>query len=405
MAKFVYSVRQANNLKKSTGIIRAANLDQARTLLRGRSLVISSIKESKPSFWEQLNTQKVSTNELITFLSLMEGALSSGLSVKETLTILQKQTQNKTLQHALEDILENIEEGSDLSVAFAKHEDIFPNYVSAMIRAGEASGMISDILRQLTFYMEKVFEMKKKIIGLFIYPGIVLSFAVILVGVMVTFVVPRFEKIFQQFGTKLPPPTRILMALSHVVQSQPIVILAVIGAAILGCMTFYNSPGGKRICHHAILRMPLLGPFFINMYMIRIVQTLSILLRSGLPVLEALQIVQRAISNIPIGELITEMRARVIKGLTLSEPLIRAPHLIPPIVSYSVAVGEKNGNLPELLTNLSRLLERDLEHSMKRMASIIDPIMTMLIGGIVLFIALAIYLPVFDSMASMGGGG
>ena len=401
MTKFAYTARHPTTLQKTTGVVRTATLDQARTLLRGRNLVVSHLKEAKPGVWEKLTAKKVDANEIITFLSLMEGALSSGLSVKETLTVLQKQTQNPALNEVLQDVLESIEEGADLSASFAKHDNIFPSYFSPMVRAGEASGMLIEILRQMTYYMEKVTELKKKVIGMFIYPSIVLSFSLLLVGVMITFVVPRFEKVFAQLHTKLPPPTQILIGLSNVVKRYPTQLMLGFVLAVLGALIFYRTPLGKRRCHYALLKFPLFGKFFVNLNMINIVQTLGILLRSGLPVLEALQIVQRSISNIPIRDLINEMRSRVIKGLTLSEPLIRASDIIPPIVSYSVAVGEKNGNLPELLTNLNRLLERDLDHTMKRVSAVIDPSLTMVIGGIVLFIALAVYLPIFDSMANL----
>ena len=398
MKTFIYIYKSADN-KILTKKLKANTLDDANNFLKKKNINPISIKQERLKIIEQLTKETVVTNdEIVAFSQLFAGCIRSGLNIKESLDLLSKQLKNRLLQEKLADIIINIESGGSISDAFGKHIDIFPKFYPMLLKAGEASGNLADVLEYIGNYLEKTNNLKKQIIGVITYPAIVSVIGMGLLVIILIFVAPTFKDVFKSSNKALPLPTELLFYLSDLVRFNYELILVAIGIIILIIYSIYRNPKGRYAIDTLIFYLPIAGELNKQTTLLRFLGGFDILINNDVPITQALIVLEDASSNVRFKKIITDMRKDVARGLPIAGPLILNKGIISPMVSYTISMGEKAGNLGLSLNRISGFMDKELTYSMKKLSARLDPVITLFLGAIVLFVAMAIYLPIFDLM-------
>jgi type II secretory pathway component PulF len=290
---------------------------------------------------------------------------------------------------------EEIEEGSTFADAVGKHSDIFPEIYANMIEAGEAGGMLDEVLDRLAAIFEKSAENAAKVKSATLYPKIVITAIVLAVIILMNFVVPRFAKMYASFDVALPLPTRILMALSNAFVSYWYIGVIAAIAIYLGLKSYLATDKGKMMRDTLVLKLPIFGPLIQKSTLSRFARVLGSMYRSGLPILQSLDIVSRAVDNGMIKSEIKTIEADVREGKDLSEPMAKCAHFDTMVIQM-VAVGEETGNLDEMLDKVADYYDKEVDSTIRNLTTILEPVLLAFIFGIVLFMSLAIFLPMWD---------
>lgn len=401
MKQFIYSFKSKNG-HISTGKIKASNITQAKTFLKGRHIFPIRIKENKKPILKQIFRERsVKDDDIVIFTQLFSSCIQTGLSVKDSISLMARQSSSDILRSRLEEILLDVEGGSTLSAAFARHLDIFPIFYPMLLKAGESSGDLTTILDYLGGYLERINSIKKELVGVFTYPAIISVIGIILMGLILVFVAPTFREVFSQVNLVLPIPTIVLFFISDMLTSYYPLFLLLLVATASALFFFYRSYQGKKTLHHLLLQLPFLGRIIKDLALLRFLRTFEILANNKVPILETLKVLEEGTSNYYLKDIVKDMRKEVSRGLSLSTPLLDHPEVIPPMISHSLSASEKSGNLGITLTRLSHFLDREITFTTKMISSRLDPLLTFFLGMMVLFIALAIYLPIFDMMGAV----
>lgn len=339
--------------------------------------------------------QKVKLKDLAIFSRQFATMINSGLSLLRTLNILAEQTENPKLAETIGSLRDDVERGSSLSGAMTKHPKVFTPLFVAMVRAGETGGQLDTVLNRVADNMEADYKLRQKVKSAMTYPVVVAGIAVLLVTVMLLFVVPTFAKMFTDLGGELPLPTKILLALS---QSAKFLIPVLIVASIAGRIGYkraYKANAGFRLRADKIkLKVPIFGELFMKVAISRFTRTLGLLLKAGVPVLQALDIVADTTGNEVLTRATSDVKESVRSGETIAGPLSRHP-VFPPMVVQMISVGEDTGQVDEMLDKVSDFYDQEVEATTEALTSLIEPIMIAVLGGIVGSMIIALYMPMF----------
>ena len=357
------------------------------------------IKDEDGKIQVQLGTTEPSVKDLIIFTKQFATMIGSGVPLVQALGVLAEQQAVRSFGRNLNKIRFAVENGATLSESLEAFPDIFePLYIS-LVRAGEASGNLDSILLTLTVYLEKAAKIKSQVKAAMFYPMMIVSVAIIVITVLLVFVVPVFAKQYADSGKQLPFMTMIVVNASNVITTYFIHIALAVGLAIFGARAFVKTPQGRALFDDSLLKMPGFGTLFRKLAVGRFCNTMSTMLTSGLNILDALTICAASSGNMTIETFVLGVRSKIEQGAKFSEPLAEGG-LIPSMVVSMVAVGEATGALDDMLVKVSQFYEDEVDIAVKTLLSMIEPIMIVLIGGIVGFIVIAMYLPIFD-MASL----
>ncbi len=322
---------------------------------------------------------------------------SAGLPLVQCLDILATQTENKILAHIVQQISGDIQVGSTLADALGKHKKIFNQLFCNMVAAGEASGNLDGVLLRLADYQEKAEGLRRKIKSAMTYPAIVGIIAILVGIVMLTVIVPQFAKMFTDLGGELPLPTLIIMGISSFMQRYILIMLAIATGAIIALIRYNKTETGKFNIDTIKLKLPIFGDLERKSAISRFSQTLSTLLTSGVTILEALSITAKTSGNKVIEKGLLRTLEKITGGLTIAEPL-KETGVFPPMVIQMIAVGEKTGDLADMLTKISEFYKEEVDAAVDALTSIIEPIMILFLGGFVGGLLIAMYLPIFNMM-------
>jgi type IV pilus assembly protein PilC len=398
MARFYYTGVSSSG-KQVKGEIQAKNKNEVISLLRKKKVRPLSIRNASLdinfSFLE-----KVGLKDLSRFTRQFSAMTSAGLPLVQCLDILSAQTENKKLSSAVKQISTDIQGGSTLAEALQKHPSIFNSLYCNMVAAGEASGNLDVVLSRLADYQEKAESLRRKIKGAMTYPIIVLIAAILATIVMFTFVVPTFTQMFADMGGTLPLPTRIVMNISDfLVQYYYMIIF---GSVIIGTAFYYynKSPQGRMKIDSLKLKLPVFGDLERKSSISRFSQTLSTLLNSGVTILDALSITAKTAGNKVLEKGIFKTLERISGGQTIAEPL-KETGVFPPMVIHMIAVGEKTGDLAEMLKKVADFYQEEVDAAIDALTSIIDPVMILGVGLIIGGTLIAMYLPMFDLVGTI----
>jgi len=378
------------------GVMEAENAGAVQARLRNQQLNPIKVKKKGGGFNFQFGSGVTST-DLVKFIRQFATMIDAGLPLVQCLDILSNQEPNKIFKAALIDIKSTVEQGATFSDALKRHPKIFDELFTNLVAAGEIGGILDSILNRLAVYIEKRVKLQRQVRGALAYPSIVI---VIMIGVMIvllTFVIPAFENMFAEFGAKdaLPALTKAVIAVSRgFLTYLPLVILAAIIGAVAFTM-FYRSPRGKKFCHGLILKLPIIGPVLRKIAVARFTRTLGTLLGSGVPILDALDIVAKTAGNVVIEEGLIFTKDRISEGKNMAEPLADIK-IFPGMVVQMVAVGEQTGALDTMLNKIADFYEEEVDVAVAALTSMLEPILMVLVGSMVGTVLVAMYLPIFS---------
>jgi type IV pilus assembly protein PilC len=402
MADFVWEAKsRTGELRK--GVMEAETQAAVESRLRQQQLSPVKVRR-KGKFGTFRFGSGVGPKEIVVFTRQFATMIDAGLPLVQCLDILANQQENKIFQGALKDIKAHVEEGATFSDALRRHPRIFDDLYANLVQAGEVGGILDTILNRLAIYIEKNVKLVRQVRGAMVYPFTVLIIAIIVMSVLLSFVIPAFENMFKDFGSKdeLPKLTKWVVMFSHgFVTYFPLIVL--VGAAGVTAFVYtYRTPGGKRVIHRAMLHLPVLGPVLRKIAVARFTRTLGTLLQSGVPILDALDIVARTAGNVVVSDAILYARQRISEGRNMAEPLIESK-VFPSMVVQMIAVGEQTGALDQMLNKIADFYEEEVDVAVGALTSLLEPIMMVGIGGMVGVVLIAMYLPIFDLAGKIKG--
>jgi type IV pilus assembly protein PilC len=385
--------------KQVKGEIQAANKNEVISLLRKKKLRPVTIKSASMSI-NLAFLDKVKLQDISRFTRQFSAMTAAGLPLVQCLDILAAQTENKKLSAAIKQISGDIQGGSTLADALEKHPTIFNSLYCNMISAGEASGSLDTVLTRLADYQEKAEALRRKIKGAMTYPLIVTVVAIGATAAMLTFVVPTFAQMFTDVGGSLPMPTQIVMNISNFLQKYIFLLILAAAGALVALSYYYKTDDGKLKIDGIKLKIPVWGDLERKSSISRFAQTLSTLLTSGVTILDALNITAKTAGNKVLEKGIYRTLERITGGMTIAEPL-KETGVFPPMVIHMISVGEKTGDLAEMLKKISDFYKDEVDAAIDALTSIIEPVMIVVMGAIIGGILIAMYLPMFDMIGTI----
>lgn len=366
-----------------------------RTVERaGRGAGLAALTEGLKTSLPQV-ARGVGLETLLLFTGQLAAMLAGGLHLARILSALASETTNKRFRRVLDDVRDTITAGSSFADALGLHPHIFDRLYVAVVRAGELSGSLPVVLDALTIYLEKSAQLRRKVVGAVTYPAVILAVAAGMVFIMIVFLVPVFEGVYARANTALPAPTRLLIAVSGVIRGYTLVVIA--GAVAAAALLYMGaqSPRGRRLIDGAKLRVPLFGPLVRKAVLARTCRTLSVLLSSGIPLIEAMGTVARVSGNRVIEDALIEATAHVQDGGTIADTLKRTGEF-PSMVVQFVATGEESGTLPAMLARAASYYEQQVDNTVATLSTLIEPIMIVVMGALAGGVIFALYLPIFS---------
>ena len=403
MPTFTYAAR-ARDGKKQKGTMTADSQQALRQSLSQRGLTAENVQEIKKGGRLQGKMgKKVKTAELLVFTRQLSTIVSAGLPLLQGLDILAEQTDDQGFAGIIESVAANVESGQSFSDALGGFPRAFPDLFVSMVRAGEAGGDLDGVLLQLADYLEATEELRRRIKSAMTYPVVAFSMIVLIAAGLIIWVVPQFAEIFGSFGKQLPVPTRILIATSEVLRSwRAAVIVGVFVAIIVGVKMYAKTPAGHYQLDALKLRMPVFGPLQRKVAISRFTRTLSTLIRSGVTILQALEIVERTAGNEVFARAVRDAGDSVRSGETLADPLARSEQF-PAMVTRMIAVGEKTGALEQMLAKISDFYDSEVKATVDGLTSLIEPILIMMMGIVVGGIVIALFMPILQLSTLVSG--
>ena len=348
--------------------------------------------------------QKVQLNDLILFSHQMYTLTKAGVPMIQALAGLVQSTRNPTMAGALVDISEQLESGRELSMALSRHAQIFPSLIISLVQVGENTGRLDEVFAQISKYLELEKETRERIKSATRYPMFVMGAIGIALVIINVFVIPVFAKLFKSFKVELPLATRILIGTSDFFIAYWPYLLVGLVLLILGLRNYVKTDVGRYAWDRLRLRLPLIGSIITRATLARYARSFSMAVRSGVPLIQALGVVARAVDNAYIAERILAMRTGIERGESLTRTAV-ASGLFTPLVLQMLAVGEETGQVDTLLTEVAEFYEREVDYDLKNLASAIEPILIVAIGIMVLILALGVFLPMWDLAKAARGGG
>lgn len=400
--KYVAKDRAGKTLSAS---MDAKDRVTAVDVLRKKDLIIISVVEDIPKKGISLaffgGSKKIKLDDIAMFARQLATMVDAGITLVAALDILGEQMDNKTFGAIILTVRNDVEAGSSLSAALAKHKKVFSPLFINMVRAGESSGMLDDILERLSQYLEKTSSLQKKVQSAMIYPAIVSSMAIGITLILLLKVVPIFKDIFSGFGAKLPTPTLILINISNTLQRYfLLVVLGLIGIIFL-FRKYLNTEKGRIRFDGFILNVPIFGPLLQKVAISKFARTLSTLVKSGVPILSALEIVGKTSGNKTIEMAVEEVRKNVREGEGIATPLAKSK-IFPTMMTRMVSVGEQSGELEKMLSKIADFYDDQVNASVSGLTSMIEPLIIAFLGIVIGSVVIAMFLPIFKLTTVVG---
>ena len=397
MQSFKYQARDPATGKKISSEVQADSIQSASRLIKQQGLTVIDVTPSSESSNGILNriTNRITTKDKVLFSRQLSTLINAGLPLVQSLRNVSSQTQNKALQAIIGKIIVDIEAGSAFSVALSKYPKVFNEVFVSLVAAGEVSGTLDKALERIANQQEKDAEIISKIRGAMVYPAIVIVVMIAVVGFMIVTVMPQVEKIYADLpGANLPLITKILLAVSNFTIKYWYIVLIVLALSIFFTTRWARTMGGKEAIDKAKMKVPVFGPLFMKVYMARITRTGTTLVASGVPLIQMLEIVARAVDNVHIERSVRKAIDKVKGGKSLSDALRGDPNFLS-LVPDMIHIGEESGSLEDMLAKTADYYEKEVDNQIKTISTIIEPILMVLLGIVAFTIVAAVLLPVY----------
>jgi type IV pilus assembly protein PilC len=378
------------------GELRAPSPQEVAAQLRGRGLTVVAVEPKKqPLEIDLTRLRRVRTHDVMVLVRQLATMVSAGLTLLKALRVLEEQTEAARLKAALVEVRRSVEAGESLSGAFAAHPRVFSPLCVAMVRAGETGGFLETALRRVADHLEAEDRLRRQVRSAMVYPAVVLTFAVLVLTALIAFVVPVFAAVFEENGAELPSLTRFTLSASDLVRHRPHVLLGGLLVAVAAVARWKRTEGGRAAWDRFKLRVPAqIGDIVQKIALARWSRTMASLVAAGVPMLETIAVTGRTSGNVVVERAMEAVRDSVMSGGTIHSALKRAP-VFPALVCHMVAVGEETGGLEHTLAKVADFYEDDVAAKVKALTSILEPIMIVVIGAIVGFVVVSMYLPMF----------
>jgi type IV pilus assembly protein PilC len=386
------------------GELEAANEAAVRMQLRRQQIQAIKI-ESKPKDILKgfgLFKKKVKEKEIVVFTRQFATMIDAGLPLVQCLEILSSQQDNPAFKEILLRVKGDVEAGSTFADALRKHPAVFNDLFCNLVAAGEAGGILDTILNRLATYIEKSMNLKKKVKGAMVYPIVVLVIALVVVGTLLIFVIPVFQKMFADMGGSLPAFTQLVINLSDIVRKYFLLIFGILAVLFFVFRRYYRSESGREAVDDHLLKLPVLGPLIKKVAIAKFTRTLGTMLSSGVPILEGLEIVARTSGNKTIEKAILKTKTSIGEGKTIAEPL-SASGIFPPMVVQMISVGESTGALDSMLAKIADFFDDEVDASVTALTALLEPLLMVFLGGAIGSLVVAMYLPIFQMASILGG--
>ena len=382
--------------EKRKGRIEALDEAGVRAYLKRLRIDETSIKEKPKDLLENVKwlRPKVTNKDVVVFTRQLSTMIDAGLPLVQCMQILARQQDNPTFKEMLLAIQADLETGTTMADAMRKHDKVFDNLYCNMIEAGEMGGILDTILQRLAAFKEKAMTLARKIKGAMTYPAICLAIAILVLAVILIFVVPVFDKMFQDFGSALPGPTQFVVNMSNWVKKYFVLMLIAIFVFVWGIKRIYKTERGKLAIDSALLRSPVIGDLLRKVAVAKFTRTLSTMLQSGVPILDALDVTARTAGNKVIELAIIRIAAAIAEGRPIAEPMEEA-QVFPPMVVQMVNVGESVGALDTMLEKIADFYDEEVDQAVANLTAMIEPFMMVFLGGMIGGLVVAMYLPIF----------
>jgi len=400
MPTFLWEGKTAQG-KAMKGELEASNLEAVIALLRDRRIrpVASRIREKGTGLEKEIKIpgfgEKVKPKEVSLFTRQFATMIDAGLPIVQCLDILTEQSESKLLRRTIRTIQQDVEGGSTLADALAKHPKIFDNLYVNMVQAGEAGGVLNTILNRVALFIEKASKLKKKVKGAMIYPTTIVAVAVIVVAILLIFVIPVFAELYGSMGKALPVPTQVTINISHWFVANWYFMLGGLIGIVTAIRAYYQTEQGRMNIDRLLLRLPVVGDLLRKVAVARFSQNMAILLSSGVPILDGLAITAKTAGNKVVERAIMDARVSISQGKTVAEPL-RESKIFPPMVCQMVAVGENTGGLDGMLRKVAELYEEEVDDAVANLTALMEPMIMVVLGVILGGLVVSMYLPIFQ---------
>jgi len=405
MATYSWQGKDRNG-KTLKGDMDAPSEALVRAQLRRQGVAATKVKERGKGMDVEIKipgfAPKVTTKDLVVFTRQFATMIDAGLPLIQCLDILSNQQENATFKRILLTVKEDVESGSTFADALRKHPKAFDELFVNLVAAGEVGGILDTILNRLATYIEKAMKLKKQVKSAMTYPSTIVGIATVVIGVILVFVIPAFEKMFADFGSALPMPTQIVINISKFVQNY---ILVIIGGFILLVFIFkkiYATVRGREVIDELALKAPIFGILIRKVSVAKFTRTLGTMVSSGVPILDGLDIVAKTAGNKTVEKAIIKVRQSISEGNTIADPLTKSG-VFPPMVCQMIAVGEQAGSIDTMLNKIADFYDDEVDDAVGNLTAMMEPLLMLFLGTTVGGLVIAMYLPIFK-LAGIAGG-
>jgi type IV pilus assembly protein PilC len=398
---FVWEARgRAGELK--SGVMEADDPASVEAKLKMQLLTPVSVHKQPRQFEITIGTG-VKTTDIVVFTRMFATMIDSGLPIVQCLEILSSQSENKRFGKILGQVKASVESGLTLSDALGRHPKVFDDLFVNLVAAGEAGGILDGILQRLSLYMEKAMKLKRRVKGAMVYPISIVGIAALVITILLTKVIPVFEKMFKDFGGgKLPMPTQVVITVSHALAHYLPFIVAFLIVGGIGLRMVLRTTNGREKFDGMLLKLPVLGAVLRKVVVARFTRTMGTLLSAGVPILDALEICAKTAGNTVVQNGIMYARSQIAEGKDMATPLAQTA-LMPPMVVQMIGVGEQTGALDAMLSKIADFYEEEVDVAVAAMTSLIEPIMMVFLGTVIGGMVVAMYLPIFEMAGNIKG--
>ncbi|MDJ0834898.1 MAG: type II secretion system F family protein [Acidobacteriota bacterium] len=393
MAKYVWKGKTKAG-ENQRGVLVARTKEEAETMLRQRQITVSSVRQQSAEIRLPTFGGGVKPKQLAIFTRQFSVMIDAGLPLIQCLEILGSQQENPVFANVITQVRGDVESGSTLSDAMRKHPKVFDSLYTNMIAAGEAGGILDQILERLSNYIEKAVKLKSQVKSALMYPAIVCLVALAVVMIIMYKVIPTFAAMFASAGNQLPWPTRVTMGTSKFIESYMIFILIVLAMVAWALKKYHDTYHGRRVLDRLLLKFPVVGDLLQKIAISRFCRTLSTLIAAGVPLLDGLEITARTSGNAIIEDGLMAVKKEIEEGKTISEPLGKIP-VFPSMVVSMISVGESTGALDTMMSKIADFYEDEVDVAVATLMSMLEPILIVGLGVVIGFIVISLYLPIF----------
>jgi type IV pilus assembly protein PilC len=403
MPIFAYTARETASGREIRNTVEALSEQAAIAALLNRNLLVVEIKE-RMAKRGQTKGGKVQLADLVVFTRQLATMIDAGIAIVQALQALAEQTPNKVMRDTIKDVCSRVEAGESFSEALIRHPKAFNKLYVSMVGAGEKGGLLAEILARLATYLENTERLRKKVKTALMYPTVVTVVAIVITTFLLVRVIPTFKEVYSGFGAKLPGPTEFMIGISEIVQHYLLYLIVLAGVGVWGWLYFIKTKQGREFWDSQRIKLPIFGPIAHKICLARFTRTLASLVRSGVPILEVLQIVSQTVGNVVMEKAVKTSALDIERGEGISNALAKHP-VFPTMIIRMLSAGEQTGNIDNMLERVADFLDEEIETTLSGLMSLIEPLLIVFLGVVIGGMVVCMFLPIFNLANVVSGGG